>query len=94
MDVEQRIRYTEYIAAAIRFAEAETGLRWPDETIIVAKSYCPLVGLDKIIGIPIFIMDMPSAVDFSVAFPAGYEGRAGLQKAFEEYQSLYNVLHG
>ena len=39
MDATLRSKYVEYIAEAIRFSEKETGAKWPDETIIVAKSF-------------------------------------------------------
>lgn len=89
MILETRAKYAEHLAGAIRFAEKETGLKWPDETIIVAKSYSELSEIDEIIGIKIYVMDMPSSYEFFVAFPSCLEKERGLQKAFSEYQELY-----
>ena len=91
MNIERRSKYADYIADAMRFAAKETGLQWPDETIIVAKSYSELAGIDDIIGMRVFVMDMPSSFDFFVAFPALFEVEQKLQKAFGEYQGLYSL---
>lgn len=89
MNAETRAKYAEYIAEAIRYAMKEAGLKWPEETILVAKSYSPLVEIDEIIGMKIFVMDMPSSYEFFVAFPSCYNDEYKLQRAFNEYQEIY-----
>ena len=91
MEKERRSKLADYIASAIRFASKETGLEWPEETILVAKSYEELAELNEIIGMKIYIMNMPSAYSFFVAFPAENIGSALLQKAFLEYLDLYDL---
>jgi len=91
MDKEKRSKLANYIAEAIRFAIKETGLEWPEETILVAKSYEELAELDEILGIKIYIMNMPSAYSFFMAFPTENIGSAILQKAFLEYLDLYDL---
>ena len=91
MNAETRSKYAEYIAGAIRFAIKETGLIWPDETMLVVKSYSPLAEIDEIIGMKIFVMDMPSSYEFFVAFPSCHHNKYKLQKAFNEYQEIYSL---
>ena len=91
MNAETRSKYAEYIAEAIRFSIKETGLKWPEETILVVKSYSSLAEIDEIIGVKIFVMDMPSSYEFSVAFPSCYNDEYKLQKAFNEYQEIYSL---
>jgi hypothetical protein len=88
MKAERRAEFADYIAEGIRFSTMQTGQKWPDETIVVAKSYSELASLDNIIGMPVFVMDMPSSFDFFVAFPAQFEHERELQKKFEEYLSI------
>ena len=91
MNAEMRSKYADYIAEAIRFAMKETRLKWPDKTILVVKSYSPLAEIDEIIGMGIFVMDMPSSHEFFVAFPSCYHDEYKLQRAFNEYQELYSL---
>jgi hypothetical protein len=91
MNLQRRAVYAEYIASALRFAELETKLKWPEETCIVTTSYGELASLDEILGWPILVMDMPSSYEFFVAFPPMCSKVAGLQKAFLEYLDLYNI---
>ncbi|HAR37926.1 MAG TPA: hypothetical protein DCS09_04750 [Porphyromonadaceae bacterium] len=88
MNAEKRAKYADYIAAAVRYAIQETGLKWPEATILVVKSYSELAGVDSIIGFQVYVMDMPSSFDFFVAFPAAYTNKYKLQKAFLEYMEL------
>jgi len=91
MSPETRSKYAEYIAGAIRFATKETGLQWPDGTIIVTKSYGELAELDEILGWKIYAMDMPSDREFFVAFPSGNCNEYRLQKSFIEYTEIYSI---
>lgn len=89
MTSETRAKYVEYIAEAMWFAEKETSMKWPDETIVVVKSFSELSEIDEIIGLKIYVTDMPSSYEFFIAFPSRHEKEYGLQKAFGEYQELY-----
>jgi len=91
MKTERRSEIAEYIAAGIRFAARETKLQWPEDIIIVAKSFSELVDLNEILGIRVYVMDMPSSYDFFIAFPAENEISYKLQKAFLEYMDLYDL---
>ena len=84
MDEETRSKYAEKIASEIRYAQKETGLTFPKETILVVKSYSELAELDSIIGLDIYVMDMPSSYEYFVAFPSWKERHYKLQKAFIE----------
>ncbi len=91
MKPERRDELAEYIAKGIRYAARETKLQWPEDMIIVATSFCELSELDAILGIKIYLMDMPSSFDFFVAFPSENETSYKLQKAFLEYLELYEL---
>ena len=89
MDAILRSKYVEYIANALRFSEKETGAKWPEDTIIVAKSVSSLAETDALMGMQVFVMDMPSSYDFFVAFPSRHVHSYKLQKAFNDYQEMY-----
>ncbi len=91
MTPERRSVLAEYVASAVRYAAKDTKMQWPEDTIIVAKSYTELAELDDIIGMKIYIMDMPSSFDFFVAFKAENVEHSKLQKAFLEYLEMYNI---
>ena len=84
MDKETRSKYAEKIASEIRYVQKETGIMLPDKTILVVKSYSELAELDNIIGIDIYVMDMPSSYEYFIAFPSSNEKYYKLQKAFIE----------
>jgi len=84
MKQELRSKYANLLADCIRIAEEETGRQWPETTIICVKSYSPLAELDEILGMKIFVMDMPSEYEFFVAFPAENSDRWALQKVFRD----------
>ncbi len=91
MTPERRSQWAQYIATGVQFAIKEAGLYWPDDTIIVAKTYGELSDLDEIIGMKIYAMDMPSSYDFFLAFPMENVKCTKLQKAFLEYTNLYDL---
>lgn len=91
MKPEIRSKYAEYISSAIRFAQKEAGLNLPKETILIVKSYEELSNLEDIIGLKIFVCDMPSSYDFFIAFPSDNVNHYKLQKYFDEYLSLYSL---
>lgn len=94
MKSETRSKYAEYIAEAIRFAQKEAKLTFPEETILIVKSYGPLAELDEIIGLKIFVSDISSSDDFFIAFPSENIGQYKLQKYFKEYLDLYLLALG
>jgi hypothetical protein len=64
-------------------------LKWPKETIFVTRSYEELADLNEILGMPVYIMDLPGPLDMFVAFPASDIAYKKLQKAFLEYMELF-----
>ncbi len=91
MNIETRIKYADYIAKCIREASIETGVNWPEETILVVKSYSELANIDEIIGMKIWVMDMPSSFDLFVAFPSENVDCYKLQKAFRENVESFDL---
>ena len=89
MDQNTRSSYANYIAKCIRVATQETGIQWPDDTILCVKSYSELAELDEIIGMKIWVMDMPSAYDFFPAFPSKNIDCYKLQRVFRENLELF-----
>jgi len=89
MTPQRRAKYASVIAKCIRKATMDTRITWPGHTILVVKSYSELAELNNIIGLPIYVMDMPSAYDFFIAFPSDEINHYKLQKAFQEYLDLY-----
>lgn len=92
MKTEIRANYANNIADAIRFTMKETGLEWPEETILIVKRYSPLAEIDEIVGLKIFVSDMPSSFEYFVAFPSCHQSAYKLQKAWSEYHEIYNLL--
>jgi hypothetical protein len=80
-----RSEIAEYIAEGIRYASKETGMIWPEKTVIVTHSTSELAELDDLLGWPIMIMDIPSGYPFFVAFPSEELDKAALQKSFLEF---------
>lgn len=87
-----RTSFVDYITTGIRFTKKETGLDWPNESIIIVKSYDSLAQFDEIIGMKVFICDLIGSFDFGIAFPSNHTDKYKLQKAFDEYLSLYTFL--
>ncbi len=84
MNTETRAKYADYIAECLQMAANETGVEWPKDTILVVKTYSDLAELNEIIGMKIWVMDMPSSFDFFVAFPSNNVDCYKLQKVFKE----------
>jgi len=91
MNHKEREKYSNYIAAAIRFSIKETGIEWPDSVILVVKGWHALATVDEIVGIPVFITGMPSPFDFMAAFPAQFEDKKRLLASFLEYLVTYDI---
>ena len=91
-DKNERSIYAKYLAEALQEAQKITGINFPEDTILVAKSYSPLAAYDEIIGMKIFVMDMPSSYEFFIAFPSGNEEYYPLQKAFCEALDALDVI--
>jgi len=93
MMTETRRQYAEHIAEVIRYALKESGVKkLPEKSIIVAKLYSPLCDFDEILGIPIYVMDMPSSFEFFIAYPSVENQNMGrFQKYFEEGLDLFDI---
>lgn len=91
MEAEIRANYANNIADAIRFAMKETGLEWPEETILIVKSYSPLAEIDEIIGMKIFVSDIPSTFEYFVAFPSCHQSAYRIQMSFRDYLEIYSL---
>lgn len=86
-----RAKYAEYITTGISLVIQETGLPWPDTTIIITKPWCELAELDTLIGWPIYVTEMQSSYDFHLSIPANEESSRKLLKSFDEYLNLYSL---
>ena len=82
MNYNERSAYTQYIAKCLREAEEITELKWPDETILCIQWFHALAELDKIVGLDIYPVDIPSEQDIFTSFPAKYYNRRKLLKEF------------
>jgi len=91
MNHELRSKLAEYIASAIRYSVKNFGANWPEETILIVKSYEEFAELDEIVGMKVYIMDMPNSYPFFPAFPAKYSHAAKLQRYFLEYIDTHNI---
>ena len=89
-----RAKYVDYIAAGLRFIQAESGLTLPEETILIVKSYCSLSELNELIGLKVFVCDIPSVYDFFISFPAKNVNHYKLQKYFYEYLDTHSLALG
>jgi hypothetical protein len=86
---EERAKFVDYIAAAIRYASQETGSRVDFNKIVIILPTYSAFGADKILGMTVLTVDS-LATDFAVACQwdcNGDEERA--VKAIREYQELY-----
>jgi len=85
MDKEVRVRYAEYIAECMREALTETGLKsYPDDVILCVSRYVELAVLDDILGMPIYIIDIPSSYDVTIAILSKKRQYLPLVKAFRK----------
>jgi len=89
MELSTRSNYANYIAKCIRVATEETGIQWPADTILCVKTYSELAELDEIIGMKIWVMDMPSAYEFFPAFRSENIDCYKLQEVFRENLELF-----
>ena len=91
MEQKTRSKYADYIAAAIRSVQQESGLTFPEGTILITKTYNELSGINEIIGLKVFVCNIPSPYDFYIAFPSEHEKYYKLQKYFQEYLDTYDL---
>ena len=89
MNIALRNNYAEYIAKGIRYSEQSTGLKFPDNTIIITSPFRALSELDSILGYPIYITGIETSADFHISFPSKEVFCIQLLKAFNEYLNLY-----
>ena len=86
-------RLVEYVAAAIRFATKETGLKdWSNFSVIVNEF--ELDGKQEIIGMPVLIVPMRafSGYSFCLAYPLDIDQiREKALMSVLEFQELYII---
>jgi len=92
MNNKRRSEYADYLAAWLRSVHQDMDIRKiPDDMIIVTKSYGELAELDSILGIDVYVMDMPSDREFFIAFRSNNVDSYNLQKSFLEFSESFNV---
>ena len=85
MNKQTRNKYAEYIATVAQQALTDSGIRgYPDETILCVSVHSELAELENIIGWPIYVIDMPSSYDMTIAIPSGSDEHDRLVTAFRE----------
>lgn len=89
MNIALRSNYAEYISKGIRYSEQSTGLKFPDNTIIITSQFSALSELDSILGYPIYITGIETSADFHISFPSKEVFCIQLLKAFNDYLNLY-----
>ena len=89
MNIALRSNYAEYIAKGIRYSEQSTGLKFPDNTIIITSPLSALSELDSILGYPIYVSEIETSADFHISFPSKEVFCLQLLKAFNDYLNLY-----
>ena len=89
MNIALRSNYAEYIAKGIRYSEQSTGLKFPDNTIIITSSFSALSELDSILGYPIYITGIETSADFHISFSSKEVFCIQLLRAFKDYLNLY-----
>ena len=89
MNIALRSNYAEYIAKGIRYSEHATGLKFPDNTIIITSPFSALSELDSILGYPIYVSEIETSNDFNISFPSKEVFCLQLLKAFNVYLNLY-----
>lgn len=86
---ETRHKYAEYIATGWREAAIEhKGIHWPEKTVIIANRHCGLdeLGINELLGLPVFVADLHSGYDFILAIPSASEKERKLLKAFDDWR--------
>jgi len=89
MNIALRSNYVEYIAKGIRYSEHATGLKFPDNTIIITSTFSALSELNSILGYPIYITEIETSADFHISFPSKEVFCIQLLRAFNDYLNLY-----
>ena len=89
MNIALRSNYAEYIAKGIRYSEHATGLKFPDNTIIITSQISALSELDSILGYPIYITGIETSPDFHISFPSKEVFCLQLLKVFDDYLNFY-----
>jgi len=91
MNNKRRSEYADYLAAWLRGIHRDTNMEVPNDMIIVTKSYGELAELDSILGMGVYVMDMPSDREFFIAFRSNNVDSYSLQKSFLEFSESFNV---
>ena len=82
---EETAKYRNYISEIVRYALKIANLKMlPDNTIIITQTYSKLAKLDSIIGLPIYVCNVPTSYEFFISFPSKDENNYKLQNAFQE----------
>jgi len=88
MTEEGRSKYAGYLAKCLMEATKETGLKWPDDTILCVKPWSEIAELAEILGIKVFVVDIPSQFDLFLSFPSKNVEKYKLLKSFRENLEL------
>ncbi len=91
MNIALRSNYAEYISKGIRYSEQSTGLKFPDNTIIITSPFSALSELDSILGYPIYVSEIETSADFHISFPSKEVFCLQLLKAFNDYLNIYTL---
>ncbi len=91
MNIALRSNYAEYIAKGIRYSEQSTGLKFPDNTIIITSSFSALSELDSILEYPIYVAEIETSPDFHISFPSKEVFCLQLLRAFDDYLNFYSM---
>ena len=91
MTPQRRSEYVQYMAGGLRYIKQITEHEAPDDTIIICKSYCELAELDEILGMPIYVSNIPSPFNFFIAFKSKNPTQAKAQAVFLEYMETYEL---
>ena len=89
MKIERRETLASYIAEGLRYAMRETGLEWPEGTVIVTKSYNELAEKDDLLGMKVYVVDALGPFEWFVGFLSENVNSYKLQKELMEYIDLY-----
>lgn len=88
---QQRAKYADYIAEGLRYAEIDTNIKWPEDTIIIVHKLDWLTCCDKIVGFNVYVMDIDTSTPFTIGFKSGNERHYKLLSSFREYTQLYDM---
>ncbi len=89
MNIALRSNYAEYISKGIRYSEQSTGLKFPDNTIIITSPFSALFELDSILGYPIYVAEIETSKHFHISFPSKEVFCLQLLRAFNDYLKRY-----